>query len=240
MYQVGSPSHAFLTRALTMVMSRFSVKCVYSPPAGVVQWSSEPSLGHILSRGSIEVENQVTIESRRIIEGIRREDLKSMVDTYFQTLNGWLPFVDRADFDTAFISYTEKPDAQQTRQTYVSHFSVLLLSMLLVAHLSSKTTVRNKEFPAKLYNATKSLYSLVQSSGKSSQELVQAGLNITAYEHCQARGHDAWLTIGACARLAQMMGLHSTVKDRGKDVSGVGFETHKCVWWSVVVMERYF
>lgn len=234
------PLFYLVPRVLTIAIFRLSVKCVYSPPAGMVQWTKVASLGHLLSRGTVEVENQVTNESLRIVDAMRRADLQSMTDTYFNTLHVSLPFVNRADFDTALISYADKSDAQQHRRTNLSHFSVLLLSIILTAHLSSKIIVRNKEIPVKLYDTAKSLYSLVQSSGKISLELVQAGLNIAAYEHCQARGHDAWLTVGACARMAQVMGLHSTVKAGGKECSSVELETHKCVWWSVVVLERYF
>lgn len=163
-----------------------------------------------------------------------------MCDTYFYTFHEWLPFVSRSDFDTAFIDYVDDFHARLDRETSLSHFSVLLLSVILIAHLSSKSVVRDKEYPAELYHAAKTLYSLLQFSGKSSLELVQAGLNIAAYEHCQARGQEAWLIIGGCVRMAQVMGLHQTVKVNGKEVSSGGFETQKCVWWSVVILERYF
>jgi hypothetical protein len=239
MYQVGSLFLYFVPHTLIILIFRLSVKCVYSPRTGIGQLAPEASLEPLLLRGSVEVENQVTYESRRIVDAICRRDLKTICDTYFYTLHEWLPFVDRGDFVTSFIGYIDNFDAQQHRKTYLSHFSVLFLSVILIAHLSSKTIVRDKELPAKLYNAAKSLYSLVQSSGKTSLDLVQAGLNIAAYEHCQARGQEAWLTIGGCIRMAQVMGLHQTVKVRGKDDPGVGFETRKCVWWSVVVLERY-
>lgn len=230
---------SFVLHALIIVF-RLSVKCLYPPGTGIRQLTPEASLKPLLLRGSVEVENQVTNESRRILDAIRGGDLKNMCDTYFYTLHKWLPFVDRGDFDFAVIGYRDNFDAQRHLKTYLSHFSVLFLSVILIALLSSKTIVRDKESPAELYHAVKSLYSLVQSSGKTSLELVQAGLNIAAYEHCQARGQDAWLTIGSCARMAQVIGLHQTIKVTAKEASSVGFETRKCVWWAVVVLERYF
>ena len=91
---------------------------------------------------------------------------------------------------------------QLRRRAFTSHFSVLLLSIILIAHLSSKRVVGGGK--PKLLRTLKSVYSVLQSAGKFSLELVQAVLLIASYEHCQALSQDAWLSIGSCARMGNI------------------------------------
>ena len=63
-----------------------------------------------------------------------------------------------------------------------------------------------------LYPTLKSVYRLLVSRGKVSVELLQAGVIIPAWERCQALHQDAWLSIGACVRIGNVLGLHHVIK----------------------------
>ena len=72
-------------------------------------------------------------------------------------------------------------------------------------------------------------------------ELVQAGILVACYEHCQALHQDAWLSIGACVRMAHLMGLQTELRKMpptGKDERNM-LDTKRCLWWGIVVIERF-
>ncbi|KAH8806334.1 hypothetical protein F5882DRAFT_496594 [Hyaloscypha sp. PMI_1271] len=84
------------------------------------------------------------------------------------------------------------------------------------------------------------MYTLLQSTGKVSMELVQAGVLVACYEHCQALHQDAWLSIGACVRMAHLMGLHTVLRNmlpKERNERNI-LESKRCLWWGIVVIER--
>ena len=116
--------------------------------------------------------------------------------------------------------------------------------MILISHLSSKIIGGGEGGNGgakELYEAVKSMYSLLQSTGRVSVEFVQAGCIIAAWEHCQGRGREAWLSIGSCARVANVLGLHHAIQKviPRERVERKGFETKRCLWWGIVVLEQY-
>lgn len=84
------------------------------------------------------------------------------------------------------------------------------------------------------------MFALLQSTSEVSVELVQAGVIIAGYEHCQALHREAWLTIGGCARMGNVLGLHLSLKEweSGKEMKEE-WEVKRCLWWGIVVLERY-
>lgn len=89
-------------------------------------------------------------------------------------------------------------------------FSTLVMSMCLYAHTSSAVLGRNSRVESLCYN-TECFYSLLQSNGRVSLELLQAGLLIATYEHSQALYEASTLSIGICARMGYALGLHKTI-----------------------------
>ena len=71
--------------------------------------------------------------------------------------------------------------------------------------------------------------------------LCMAGLLIASYEHCQGFLQDAWLSVGACARMGQTLGIHSILRTPVPNdaASQTVFEMRRCLWWGVVTLERY-
>ena len=198
------------------------------PPVNI----SPPSdpLECLYRRESFGVENQVSIQALRLLDSISRksEDIDVFCDLYFNTFHKPLPIINKDVF------YWQLENNLSTPQ-----FSTLLLAIFLVTQLSSQPSNVNVNVD-ELYPTLKSIYSLLQSIGKVSIELVQAGILIASYEHCQALHQDAWISIGACARMGNILGIHTLIRDSAPKDTGSRslFETKRCLWWAVVVLER--
>jgi Fungal specific transcription factor domain len=219
---------------------RLGVRCLYSKkveiaplrPEVVARSTFHPSPARIWSSAQpVGVDNQVSSQALELLNLISRKrgGVDAFCEIYFCTFHRPLPIVDKDDFYD-----------QLRLETMTSDFSVLVLSIILIVHLSSQI-VEAAEIPRGLFPALKSMYSVLQSMGKFSIELIQAGVHIASYEHCQALGQDAWLSIGSCARMAHILGLHRTIKsyEPAGEVPGDRVETKRCLWWGIVVLERY-
>ncbi|KAH9216898.1 hypothetical protein DL95DRAFT_522367 [Leptodontidium sp. 2 PMI_412] len=105
----------------------------------------------------------------------------------------------------------------------------------MVTH-SSATNDRRYD----LYPTLKSIHSLLQSTGRVSHELIQAGILISSFEYCQGLFQEAWMSVGTCVRMAQILGLQESIRKplpKERD-SRTMLETERCVWWAIVIVER--
>ena len=220
-----------------LMNDRFMIRCTYShaiepPTTGVV----DPSLLNFRTLPSNplslpSVDEQVSTQAVRLLDCISRKSrpIDVFVSTYFATFHRSLPILNQETFR-----------AQMRILAPSSHFSTLLLSIILISHLSLKITFGNEgKSKEELYSTLKSIHGLLLGNGKVSMELVQAGVIIAAYEHCQALHRDAWVGIGNCARLGQVLGLHRAVRPGPQEEEGAMWEERKCLWWGIVVLERY-
>jgi hypothetical protein len=158
------------------------------------------------------------------------DDITSICERYFKVVEKWLPIIDRKGHFVRLEYLQTSPSAP---------FSTLVMSMCLYAQSSSVSLGRNSRVES-LYYTTKCFYSLLQSNGRLSLELLQAGLLIAAYEHCQGLYEASALSIGICARMGYAMGLHRTIQ-YGTALEGISqgdLEQMRRVWWGVFIVER--
>lgn len=179
------------------------------------------------------INDQISLQASRLFGLISRKcgPASDFIHTYFNTFHKTLPIINR----DVFRSRLE--DAASD-----SHLSMLLLSMFLITQLTHQVNPNpaSNFGEQELYPTVKSIYSLLHSTGKVSMELVQAGVLIACYEHCQAMHQDAWLSIGACVRMGHLMGLHTVLRKtlpRERPEQSI-LETKRCLWWGIVVTER--
>ncbi|KAE9372329.1 hypothetical protein N431DRAFT_339949 [Stipitochalara longipes BDJ] len=177
------------------------------------------------------IDDQVSLQASRLLSAISRKRGGDFMQTYFRTFHKTLPIINKEGFRSKIECSTSD-----------SHFSTLLLSMFLITQLTPQVNPNpSTNFgEQELYPTVKSIYSLLQSTGKVSMELVQAGILVACYEHCQAMHQDAWLSIGACVRMAHLMGLHTVLRKilpKEKEDQNM-LETKRCLWWGIVVIER--
>jgi hypothetical protein len=166
---------------------------------------------------------------RSVLDAVSRSGLEDVYSkNYFKNFHKSLPIID----EDAFYWQLENSPSE-------CHFSLLLLAMFLVAQLSSKEAGALDK-AKEIYPTLKGAHSLFQSSEKVSVELVQAGLLIASFEHCQALHREAWLTVGACARVGHIIRQQILTQKPGPKMRGLKiFDDYKCsVWWGIVILER--
>lgn len=189
--------------------------------AGCWPW---PSLG-----GGDE---QVASQAWRVLGAVerRRGPIEGVLETYFATFHRSLPVVEQGGFS-----------ARLRRGDPSASFSTLVLAMVLNSELSS-TAGGGREEGEELYIVVKRIWGLLTAGGEVSVELVQAGVIIAAWEHCRALHREAWLRIGACARMGNVLGVHRVLRQpASREAEKEGrqrVEEERCLWWGVVVLER--
>lgn len=178
------------------------------------------------------VESQVLMQIERLLDSIsrKRAPIADICAHYFNTFHHALPIIDKE----LFYRHLEDP-FNPTRPL----FSTFLLSICLLEETLSQAP-GPKQPRGQLYQTLKAFHSLLQSSGKATIELLQTGILVATYEHCQALHQEAWVSIGTCARIGHLLGLHTLVREAKpkNDETWAEFETRRCTWWAIVVLER--
>jgi len=188
--------------------------------------------GPSLSRGELrllDLDEQLTMQAFEIMTR-NGDDITSICERCFKITEKWLPIIDKTEFFVRLEQLQTSPNAS---------FSTLVMSMCLYAQQSSAILGRNSRVES-LYYTTKCFYSLLQSSGRVSLELLQAGLLIAIYEHSQALCEASALSISICARIGYALGLHRTIQPGigSGDMPKKDLEERRRVWWGIFILER--
>lgn len=157
-------------------------------------WQLKPSLLHPSYLGMIAAMNLATILEEKSTTA------RQVGENYFDSIHTFLPIVSRERMDKRTL------EAQSLEAN--SGFMTLILSILLLMEQPADgfVTSRTFSFP-ELYRVCKYHYSLFSSLNEPCVELIQSGLLIALYEHGHCLAHQAYLTIGTCARMASAIGL---------------------------------
>ncbi|KAH9907524.1 hypothetical protein F4778DRAFT_545186 [Xylariomycetidae sp. FL2044] len=170
---------------------------------------------------------------------------------YFETIHNYNPIISRPRFHSHLISFGARSRAD---------FGLLLLCMGLLTHYSR--TDRPSEPPLKsvddtsLYLATKSLVAQAQTLyTPPTIHLIQASILLSVYEYAQDRPEVAFVSIGACARMAHAARLKSPSASKITSAPAVGGsaptvggseadwksdEEQISTWWGIMIYERIF
>jgi hypothetical protein len=214
-------------------------KFISQPPSFPIN-DSDSNLSLTSTRIRAGVEEQVSGQVWKLLNAIcrKRGCVSGQCATYFSTFNKSLPVID----EFVFYEMLERGGSESDNGIGCAdcHFNALLLGIFLITHLSPRYT-NGEEGGEDLYSTLKSISSLLQSTGNLTVELLQLGVLITSWEYCQAKKKEAWLSIGSCVRMAQILGLHSFAKKLPphNEIERRWFENRRCVWWCVVILERY-
>jgi hypothetical protein len=161
--------------------------------------------GQSLSRGELrllDLDEQLTMQAYEVMTR-NGGDVTPICKRYFKVVEKWLPIVDSKEFFIRLEHLQTSPSAP---------FSTLVMSMCLFAQSSSVLLCRDSRVES-MYYTTKCFYSLLQSNGRLSLELLQAVLLIAVYEHCQACYEASALSVGICARIGYALGLHRIIQN---------------------------
>ncbi|KAH8816981.1 hypothetical protein F5884DRAFT_853411 [Xylogone sp. PMI_703] len=153
-----------------------------------------------------------------------------VVTTYFTTVHQWLPMISRIRFYRSL---------NQLQSQSPADLSLLILCMYLITRLPAPQ-IRTHDMQNSLYLTTKRLFLLFQSWPIPSLRLIQAGVLVSAYEI----GHDmidaAFLTIGMCIRMGQVLGIDNYPENAANSVDDAfcAKKEEVCTWWATILVDR--
>jgi Fungal specific transcription factor domain len=191
--------------------------------SSLVGCSAESAYTHT-SSGMADLDEQVARHVWGLITG-NGDNIDSICHRYFQLVEKWMPIVDRANLSERLGTLQTTPSAS---------FSTLLLTICIFTQASSDQLDR-RYYTAKLF------LSLLQSTGRLSEEALQANVLIAIYELSQSLHEAAELSIGICARVGMAMGLHRTLNSRipTNHLPLRDVERQRRIWWCIIIIERY-
>lgn len=160
------------------------------------------------------------------------DDIPLSLSRYFKCVNGWFPIVREAEVHEHITLPQRIPDAD---------FVILVLTIHLVSHMYEDETTRTTDRRETFYQTVKRLYSITLSSRAPSMELIQAGILLALFQHCQAQHDSTYQTLGTCARMGYSIGIHESIRPTAplEDTeSSSVVEKQKHIWWGIIILER--
>ncbi|RAO65524.1 uncharacterized protein BHQ10_001536 [Talaromyces amestolkiae] len=120
-------------------------------------------------------------------------------------------------------------------------FSILLLSMCLITYHQDLVPPSAHPLDQEtLYVTTKTLFGLVQASFPPSLHLIQATLIMATYEYANGKIHDAFASIGLCARMGYAARIDTAqAEQKMEDEEYLEAQEKSNTWWSILICERY-
>ncbi|KAF4948194.1 hypothetical protein FGADI_9822 [Fusarium gaditjirri] len=119
--------------------------------------------------------------------------------------------------------------------------SVLLLAICLVTLRSSGDLADPFLHHSAVHVTVKTLYAQVQAITHASMALVQAGVILSAYEYASGQIDSAYISIVACIRMAQVVGVDTVYNKMGAVQEEIRLQATAewNLWWSILVLERF-
>ncbi|KAB5578635.1 hypothetical protein GE09DRAFT_1090501 [Coniochaeta sp. 2T2.1] len=153
--------------------------------------------------------------------------LQQAVTDYFNTVHCWFPIISKKRMNMGHPLFEGGSD-----------LAMLFLAMKLV---SSQPVNGVASADSHLYIASKRFLALLESSGTVSIMYLQAMMLVAIYEFGHSIYPAAWMTIGACSRYAEILGLPSykdTVVILGQAATWTELEERRRVWWGIFILDR--
>lgn len=124
---------------------------------------------------------------------------------YFDTIHPWVPIISKKRLDLGISLKDGGPD-----------IALLFLAMKLITLPPPPAP----EMDGALYSSAKGFLATLEASGAVSFAYLQAMTLIALYEYSHSIYPAAWMTVGACARLTELLGI-TPGKDTMKIMSPV-------------------
>lgn len=149
---------------------------------------------------------------------------------YFLFDHPWYPIISRTQMIEGLLVMQSELRAE---------FADMLLCVYLMTQLSSRASVCGEELQ-QLYHTVKGMHYVLLSTGRSSIEVVQAGLLIALFEYTQGLHGSAYSSIGACARMGHLLNFHKSLSpvSVSSPRSAVVVESERKLWWGIIILER--
>ncbi|KAK3397818.1 hypothetical protein B0T20DRAFT_232564 [Sordaria brevicollis] len=156
--------------------------------------------------------------------------IQEIATTYFSTVHLWFPFISRKRMTLGHTLHESGPD-----------LAMLFLAMKLVVTLPREGMDRGGVLDSEVYGAAKRMLGLLEASGCVSLLGLQAMVLVAVYEYGQGIMPAAWMTVGACARYAELCGLPGFKESSavlGPVATWTESEERRRVWWAIYTLDR--
>ncbi|KAH8899364.1 hypothetical protein GQ53DRAFT_836418 [Thozetella sp. PMI_491] len=157
----------------------------------------------------------------------RGNTVQDAASSYFESIHCWFPIVSKKRMAIGIPMWDAGPD-----------LAMLFLAMKLVTAPPVQGT-RAVDNP--LYPMARRFLSLLESSGTVSLQYVQALVLLAIYEMGHAVYPAAWMTVGACSRYADILGIPSfreSTAIMGTLSTWTEAEERRRVWWGIFILDR--
>ncbi|KAL7939407.1 hypothetical protein V8C35DRAFT_275235 [Trichoderma chlorosporum] len=162
--------------------------------------------------------------------GAAEVERDSYISAFFNGVHKWLPILDEERFHARLSG--------KTPAELPADVALLLLCMRLIASPPSESSRNGTR--TDIYLAAKQGFLNLEMAGVMSIECLEAGLLISLYEISHAIYPSAFLSVGACTRYGQAMGLGgpNTLKLH-RPYKRSEIEESRRLWWAVVLLDRF-
>ncbi|KAM5349562.1 hypothetical protein ACJ41O_006067 [Fusarium nematophilum] len=143
---------------------------------------------------------------------------------FYGTVHSWMPFISKKRMDLGISLKEGGPD----------------LAMLFLAMRLCTCTLEEVE-EGYVYSLAKNFLSTLDCQGHVSLLGLQASILVALYEWSHAIYPAAWMTVGACARYSQMLGLSCAASDVSflrQPTTWTEVEERRRTWWAVFILDR--
>lgn len=156
-------------------------------------------------------------------------EIHMVIHGYFNKVHLWFPFIAKESFFRGLRTLNEHPSAEK---------ALLLLCMYLV---TSEHEYGQRDFRNSAYVKAKSYLAMIAAAGRECVMTIQASALVSLYEMGHGMHQAAYITLGACARAAMVLGLDT--RSSYVNVNSVGdnwtiIEEQSRVWWAIIILDR--
>jgi hypothetical protein len=182
----------------------------------------------LLDGGSIGkdvVDLSVRAEALRTVGSL--EDFYTVAGIYFNSVHLRMTIVSKKRFLERVAEFPMSASAD---------FAALCLAINLIIQRPSEPV---SDMKSPLYASLKSIIGILEGSNYHSLELVQCRLLCAFYELGHGLIPAASVSIGACSRVARVIGLDARADQAFRSgLSGIAEEERRRVWWALLNLDR--
>ncbi|KAK3945368.1 hypothetical protein QBC46DRAFT_372049 [Diplogelasinospora grovesii] len=157
----------------------------------------------------------------------RGDTVQESIAEYFRSIHTWFPIVSRKRMSLGIPLWDGGPD-----------LAMLFMAMKLVT-TQPVEGIASADCP--LYTASKRFLSLLESAGTVSLLYLQGLILVTLYEFGHGIYPAAWMSVAACSRYADVIGIPSFRDSSailGSCTTWTEAEERRRVWWGVYILDR--
>jgi hypothetical protein len=183
----------------------------------------------ILGHGQLEFPSNAFTVPSHILQTLGDEaEVRFAAANYFDHIHQWMPFISKKRFYEVHL------------RSHYQNRPVIILLLLCIKLIITMPPIDQRAPQTPLYHVARQLLLELEHSGELSLPILQSMVLLSLYELGHAIYPGAFLTIGACARYANALGIGARKLLQSRMVvTLVEIEERRRVWWAIVILDRF-